>query len=55
MEKPNLFVYNKTMKEYKETQHSLIYKSNSIFPFTVLVTKTVYQDTTMDRSTVPTI
>lgn len=33
MEKPNLFVYNKTMKEYKETQHSLIYKSNSDLSF----------------------
>lgn len=29
MEKTNFFAYNKGMKEYKETHHSLIYKSNS--------------------------
>ena len=33
MEKTNLFRYNKIMKEYKETQHSLIYKSNSDLSF----------------------
>lgn len=29
MEKTNFLYYNKTMKEYKETHHSLMYKSNS--------------------------
>lgn len=29
MEKPNFLYYNSLMKEYKETHHSLMYKSNS--------------------------
>ena len=32
MEKTNFLYYNKTMKEYKETHHSLMYKSNSDLP-----------------------
>lgn len=33
MEKTNLFDYNKAMKEYKENQHSLMYKTNSDLSF----------------------
>lgn len=33
MEKTNLLSYNKRMKEYKETQHSLLYKSTSDLSF----------------------
>ena len=33
MEKTNLMRYNKDMREYKETQHSLQYKSNSDLTF----------------------
>lgn len=33
MEKTNLLDYNRTMKEYKENQHSLMYKTNSDLSF----------------------
>ena len=33
MEKTNLLYYNQIMKEYKETQHTLMYKSTSDLSF----------------------